>query len=239
MSDELTTNHTKVADFYDNIYYKDASLQPLPDLSRHLYKLAERIGVKSGNQVLDIACGTGEWLNVVAARGAIPTGIDISNQAIRLCRERIRNGTFEVGVAEELPFADDSFDIITCLGSLEHFLDQPAALREIVRVAVNDARVVILVPNSGFLTHRLGLYKGTHQVAVQETLRTINEWEHMLIEQGLRIEQRWKDLHVLNVAWIKRPPYYLVPLRLIQALMLLVWPLQWQYQIYHLCSVTK
>jgi ubiquinone/menaquinone biosynthesis C-methylase UbiE len=234
-----TTDHRKVAEFYDNVYYKDATSQAGHDPSGHLYKLAGRIGVKPGDQVLDIACGTGDWLKVIAERNGAPSGIDISNEAIRVCRQRLKGGTFEVGVAERLPFADNSFDIVTCLGSLEHFLDQAAALREMVRVAKHNALVIILVPNSGFLTHRLGLYKGTHQVAVRETLRSIGEWQQMFTEQGLKIEQRWKDLHVLNSTWIIRPPYYLSPLRFLQAVMLLVWPLQWQYQIYHLCRAIK
>ena len=239
MSDVQSTDHSKVAEFYDNVYYKDVTLQPGVKPSVHLYKLAGRIGVKPGDHVLDIACGTGDWLQVIAERNGVPSGIDISNEAIRVCRQRLASGTFEVGVAEKLPFADNSFDIVTCLGSLEHFLDQAAALREMVRVAKHDARVVILVPNSGFLTHRLGLYKGTHQVAVRETLRSIGEWQQMFTEQGLKIEQRWKDLHVLNSTWIIRPPYYLSPLRFLQAMMLLVWPLQWQYQIFHLCRAKK
>jgi len=239
MSEGQTTDHKKVAEFYDNVYYRDTSLQTCKEPSQHLYQLAERIGVKAGNRVLDIACGTGDWLEVVAGLKGIPSGIDISNEAIRVCRQRLSIGDLEVGVAEELPFADNSFDIVTCLGSLEHFLDQPAALREMVRVAKNNARVIILVPNSGFLTHRLGFYKGTQQVAVRETLRSIREWQQLFAEQGLEIEQRWKDLHVLNSSWIIRPPYSLAPLRFLQAMMLLVWPLQWQYQIYHLCRVKK
>jgi ubiquinone/menaquinone biosynthesis C-methylase UbiE len=239
VSNRQTTDHKKVAEFYNNVYYKDATSHVCNKPSRHLYRLAERIEVKPGNQVLDIACGTGDWLQVVAGRNGLPSGIDISSEAIRVCRQRLKNGNFEVCVAEKLPFADNTFDIVTCLGSLEHFLDQSAALREMVRVAKPDARVVILVPNSGFLTHRLGLYKGTHQVAVRETLRTLDEWQQMFTEQGLKIEQRWKDLHVLNISWINRPPYYLSPLRFLQAIMLLVWPLKWQYQVYNLCRITK
>jgi ubiquinone/menaquinone biosynthesis C-methylase UbiE len=239
VSDVQSTDHKKVAEFYNNVYYKDAMSHAGYEPSGHLYKLAGRIGVKPGDQVLDIACGTGNWLQVVEERNGVASGIDISTEAIRVCRQRLKSGIFEVGVAERLPFADNSFDIVTCLGSLEHFLDQAAALHEIVRVAKQDARVVILVPNSGFLTHRLGLYKGTQQAAVRETLRTIGEWQKMFTEQGLIIEHRWKDLHVLNRSWINRPPYYLTPLRFLQAIMLLVWPLRWQYQIYHLCHIKK
>lgn len=239
MTNGQVTDHDKVAEFYDNTYYRDASSQAVARPSRHLYRLAERLDVARGEQVLDIACGVGDWLRVVAERGGEVSGIDISKEAIQVCRERLEKGRFEVGVAEQLPFADSSFDLVTCLGSLEHFLDQPAALGEMFRVARPGARVVILVPNSGFLTHRLGLYQGTYQQAVKETLRSLEQWQQLFEAQGIEILQRWRDLHILNWHWISRRPWYVVPLRLLQAIMLPIWPLRWQYQIYHLCRVNK
>jgi SAM-dependent methyltransferase len=145
-------------------------------------------------------------------------------------------GEFHTGPAEILPFPDGRYDLVTCLGSLEHFLDQPAALAEMVRVMKPRGKVVILVPNAGFLTYRLGLYKGTQQQAVRETIRPLSEWQEMLNASGLVVKERWKDLHVLNKRWIFRAPWSLMPLRLLQAIALTFWPLHWQYQVYHLCE---
>ena len=164
------------------------------------------------------------------------SGIDISSRAIEVCRKRMPTGEFEIGPAETLPFSDDQFDLVTCLGSLEHFLDQPGALREMARVTGERGRVLILVPNAGFLTYRLGLYRGTHQQTIRETIRTLDEWQRMFSSAGLDVIDRWRDLHVLDRSWILRPPRLVVPIRLMQALALAVWPLQWQYQVYHLCT---
>jgi hypothetical protein len=61
-----------------------------------------------------------------------------------------------------------------------------------------NGKVVILVPNAGFLTYRLGLYKGTQQQAIRETIRSLSEWQGMLNASGLTVTKRWKDLHVLD-----------------------------------------
>lgn len=232
----MNNEHRKIARFYDEVYYRSATVNV--HRSRHLVEIADRLRIVPGQKVLDVACGTGDWLEIAASRVAIISGIDISERAIGVCRQRLPWGEFHVGPAEILPFSDQQFDLITCLGSLEHFLDQPRALREMVRVAKPDAQLLILVPNAGFLTYRMRLYGGTHQQAVRETIRTLEEWQQLFGEAGLEIIDRWKDLHVLSRSWIVRPPWYWIPLRFLQALALAVWPLDWQYQIYHLCRLS-
>ena len=44
---------------------------------------------------------------------------------------------------------------------------------------------------------------------------------------------------VLTKSWILRPPRHLVPLRLVQGLALTIWPLSWQYQVFHLCRIRQ
>jgi len=227
--------HERIAKYYDDVYYKGAEGSTAV-LSPHLTSLSTRLGVLPDWSVLDIACGAGDWLAVTSALGATASGIDISKRAISICRQRMPNGDFHVGPAEMLPFQSGSYDLVTCLGSLEHFLDQPAALAEMLRVMKPGGRIVILVPNAGFLTYRLGLYRGTQQQAVRETIRPLSEWQEMLNASGLVVKERWKDLHVLDRRWIFRKPWSLSPLRLLQALALTVWPLNWQYQVYHLCE---
>ncbi len=108
-----------------------------------------------------------------------------------------------------------------------------------VRVAKPEAIVLLLVPNSGFLTQRLGLYSGTQQASVCEEVRSLPGWHQLFGSVGLHICQRWRDLHVLSLSWICRGPWYGWPLRASQALVLPLWPLTWQYQAYHLCVVKR
>lgn len=227
-------DHGKVRAFYDQEYYADVDGGGCVDW--HPRRIAARLGNLDGRAVLDIACGTGEWLAHLQSLGAAPSGIDISSVAVGACRDRLPRTEVHEGVAEALPFEAGRFDLVTCLGSLEHFLDQSKALAEMRRVAKSDARFLILVPNAGFLTRRLGLYGGTDQTAVRETVRPLAEWESLLTAAGLRIRARWRDLHPLSLRWIRLGPTLAWPLRAAQALSLAVWPIAWQYQVYFYCE---
>src|SRR5699024_11127164 len=190
------TDHRQVQSFYDDQYYAHAhAADGGGQLPWHMRRVAARLEPLRGKAVLDIACGAGSWLRELQHRGAIPSGIDISEQAVARARSNLPKADIRQGVAEALPFDSGQFDLITCMGSLEHFLDQPKALGEMLRVTKPKARFLILVPNAGFLTRRLGLYRGTGQVAIRETVRPIHEWQAMFVEAGLQVEARWRDLH--------------------------------------------
>ena len=219
--------------FYDTVYYKDAKTDVT--VSKHLRRLAAKMNIRNGQNILDVACGTGAWLQAAYECGAKPAGIDLSTKAIGICTKNMPDGLFHSGPAETLPFEDKQFDIVSCLGSLEHFLEPKTALEEMVRVAKRDAIFLLLVPNAEFFTRRLGFYHGTNQVDAKEEVRTLPEWKKLFEEAGLDVKERWKDLHVLSWSWIMGNRWYYAPLRATQAIALTAWPLSWQYQVYHLC----
>ena len=229
-----SVGHDQVRTFYDTEYY--AQVGAANGVPWQVRRIAGRLGSLIGSEVLDIACGTGAWLSELARRGARIAGIDISSKAVERCRQSLPDADIREGVAEQLPFEDGRFDLVTCMGSLEHFLDQPRALREMRRVAKPGATFLILVPNSGFLTRRLGLYRGTGQVAIRETVRALEEWIALLGDAGLQVDACWRDLHPLSREWLAQGTLRSRPLRLLQALALPLWPLGWQYQVYFKCS---
>jgi SAM-dependent methyltransferase len=230
-------DHDAVRDFYDRVYY-DGRAAPAV-VPGHLRRLARRFQPWSEKKILDVACGTGLWLRATAALGSVPAGVDISRVALCACREALPHSDLHCRPAEKLPFADEQFDFVTCLGALEHFLDPISALREMVRVATRDAQFLLLVPNADFPPLRMGLYGGTTQATVREEVRSLKGWQELFQSAGLIVVKRWRDLHVLSASWITSGPWYLWPVRLAQALLLAVWPLSWQYQVYYLCARTK
>jgi ubiquinone/menaquinone biosynthesis C-methylase UbiE len=89
--------------------------------------------------VLDVGCGTGQMLRGFARRfpGAELTGIDPSPEMVRAAAAAVPEGvpvTFVEGFAEQLPFRDAAFDVVTTTMSFHHWADQQAALREVRRV---------------------------------------------------------------------------------------------------------
>ena len=222
-------------DFYDRVYYANATVSA--NIRAHYRNLARKLQPWKGVRLLDVACGTGQWLGAAAALGAIPAGIDISERGLDVCRKTLPCADLHCGSAEQLPFEDGCFDVISCLGALEHFLDPATALREMVRVAKPGARFILLVPNLGFLPLRFGWYSGTQQADIREELRTLTEWRELFSSAGLEVRHRWRDLHILSPTWIFRGSWYAWPVRAAQALALPLWPLEWQYQVYHLCTM--
>lgn len=153
------------------------------------------LGVQPGKSLLDIACGTGYLLRAASDRGLITAGVDISDEAANLARRTSPGSDIRVASGESLPFADSSFDYVSCLGSLEHFLDMEKGLAEMKRVARPDARFCIMVPNSAFLGWKVSGKHGTEQQDINEHLMTLSEWKCLFLKNGfsvVRIRQdRW------------------------------------------------
>ena len=221
--------------FYDQTYYADAGRQR-GSATWHTRRIAHRLGNLRDKHVLDVACGLGEWLELLGRDGALLSGIDISERAVQACREQLPGADIRLGSADLLPWPDATFDLITCLGSLEHFVDKPRALREMVRVGDAQARYLILVPNAGFLTRRLGFYAGTQQTRLREDVYSLDTWTDLFRTAGLAVQRRWRDLHILDHRWIATGPRGQWVLRATQAALLPIWPIAWQYQVYHLCK---
>jgi SAM-dependent methyltransferase len=103
------------------------------------------IGIAPGQRVLDIGCGTGVFLRLIADRGAKPFGLDASEALLEIAHERVPEADVQVGEMERLPYDADSFDLVTGFNSFFFAADIVAALREARRVAKPGASVVIQV----------------------------------------------------------------------------------------------
>lgn len=86
--------------------------------------------------LLDVGCGTGFLLELLSAqKGAQYTGLDLSPEMIKVAEKKMISGAeFMVGSAEALPFADDSFDVVTCSQSFHHYPHPEKAMVEAWRV---------------------------------------------------------------------------------------------------------
>ncbi len=95
-------------------------------------RMVADISVETGDRVLDVAAGTGSITRRLAAAGADVVSLDQSYEMLDRAVER--GATAIVATAEELPFADDEFDVVT-FGYLLRYVDSvPGAMTEITRV---------------------------------------------------------------------------------------------------------
>lgn len=111
-----------------------------------------------GGRVLDVACGTGKVAMRIAERGSTAIGAEASTEMIGVGRwvHPESRAVMVRSIAEVLPFADATFDRVICQGSLDHFADPGAFMREAARVTKPDGRVVIALANFESLSCRLG-----------------------------------------------------------------------------------
>jgi 2-polyprenyl-3-methyl-5-hydroxy-6-metoxy-1,4-benzoquinol methylase len=101
-------------------------------------------GVGPGMRVLDIGCGAGGALVIARRRGADVAGIDAANNLIAVARSRLPGARIENGEMEELPFADEAFDVVTGINSFQFAADKVRALREARRVCRRGGTVFML-----------------------------------------------------------------------------------------------
>lgn len=177
---------------YDAIY-QDHGIRLLDSFYRWLLRLLDPA---PGRRLLDVACGEGVLPRIARAQfGLDAYGSDLSLAGLRIAGGEGGSG-FVTASGEGLPFADASFDYVTCVGSLEHFLDMEAGVREIVRVLRSAGTALILVPNTYSLTSNIynALKHGRSAVDYQPLQRYLAraEWAMLLEANGLAIERTVK-----------------------------------------------
>jgi SAM-dependent methyltransferase len=96
--------------------------------------VADATAVGPGTRVLDVACGSGEFGVLAAARGARVAGIDAAGAMIDLAGVALPGGDLRVGSLERLPWPDAAFDVVTGFNAFQFAPDIVSALREAARV---------------------------------------------------------------------------------------------------------
>ena len=151
--------------------------------------LLESADVSTGYH-LDVACGMGYSLDFAIERGAYSIGIELSNVALRKGKVENPQRSLVQGNGEMLPWSDNSFDYVTCMGSLEHFVNPSRGASEIRRVLKPDGTAAILLPNSHNLLAIYNVYKTGGILPERqeyERFATRVEWENFLRNNGLEV----------------------------------------------------
>jgi demethylmenaquinone methyltransferase/2-methoxy-6-polyprenyl-1,4-benzoquinol methylase len=147
---------TKVNDLFAAIARRYDLLNDLQSFGLHrLWKrrVVELARVENGNRALDLCCGTGDIALALAKNGAETIGLDFSPQMLEVAESRrpkqnrksqIVNLKFLEGDAQQIPFPENSFDIVTVGYGLRNLASWERGLEEMLRVAKPGARLVVL-----------------------------------------------------------------------------------------------
>lgn len=147
-----------------DLAYSIDDFTPSPDRdSQYLYRAIEDTMLDlatevPGGRVLDMACGTGKNAMRIAERGCYSVGAEASMEMIGVGRwvHPASSARMVRSIAEEIPFASGAFDRVICQGSLDHFADAHAFMREAARVIKPEGRVVIALANFESVSCRIG-----------------------------------------------------------------------------------
>ncbi|HZK18856.1 MAG TPA: class I SAM-dependent methyltransferase [Clostridia bacterium] len=135
-------NH--MANKYDRWY-----TTPKGRISHQIEKKAVYAYLKpqKGQSLLDIGCGTGQYSLDLASMGLEVTGVDISRAMLDQARAKAADSVFPANFIEadamNLPFPDESFDLVLSVTALEFVPDLPRALKEAFRVLKKGGRLVV------------------------------------------------------------------------------------------------
>lgn len=114
--------------------------------------LAEKVEFakpQPSDHLLDVACGPGAFVLALAPRVRVARGVDLTHEMLCQARafqleRKIPNACFDRGDAEQLPYPDAAFDLVTCQCSIHHMPKPKLALVEMIRVTKPDGRLVVI-----------------------------------------------------------------------------------------------
>ena len=145
----------KSREYFDRVALRD---EVLPEPRLCYGAVLSKMELKTGMRIADIGCGTGGMLKEIldiAPEGTELYGVDISagslKAAARICGDRV---TLINKDAEELPFDDESMDVLLCMHSFHHYPEPESCLKEMYRV-LKDKGTLFLVENDYPLLRRI------------------------------------------------------------------------------------
>lgn len=238
LDQQPTISQSKILDAYNKAY---ESSDYLRDSDVAYRWVLQKLRVKPGYELLDIACGHGVLIKEALLKGLRCSGIDISSTAVKIVARSLKDSKLIIANGEQLPYPNQTFDYVTNLGSLEHFLNPEQGIREISRVLKIGGKAAILLPNSYYLADlilkvwRKGYGPSHHQIL--ERFATANEWKDFIELNGLKVNAVYKYNFLLprsfdDWGWFRKHPKRLIP-----PLLGIFIPFNFSFSFLYICSV--
>ena len=152
-----------------------------------LIEIVRRLRDLAPSNVLDLACGRGALLTLMARAcpAATLVGADISSSSVDACLA-LGFSAVVADVATELPFETGSFDVVVFGEVIEHIVDPDFALTEIARVLRIGGHVIVTTPNLASWFNRLLLLGGIQPIFTETSL-------HVNLGRRFRVLGQWNS----------------------------------------------
>lgn len=235
----VTYRSSDLAAYYDQMFLA-GGLRDSDALYRWVLSV---LSPKPNSRILDAACGQGVLLRYSLSRELVTHGMDFSPVAISMSREAAPGAWLVIADGEALPYADSVFDCVTCLGSLEHYLDPWLGAAEIRRVLQPTGKAALLLPNSYYLGdilwHVWRQGRGpSHRQAI-ERFAPCHEWADFLTMMGLAVVR----IYAYNFCWPRSRAdwrwYRHYPRKLLNLILGAFTPFNLAYSFVYVCKVAE
>ena len=188
----MTATQSEIKLWFDEVY-KERGFNYLRPLEAYEI-FVSLLSPTEGSNFLDVACGLGLMLKAMSNAKSVVHGIDISSEAIRRTKAFCPEAFLIEGNAERIPYEDETFDYVSCIGSLERMINRPKALAEQLRVAKNDARFVYMVRNSENFTWKYFLKPfGLENKQGHQDAMNLDQWKTLFESNGFKIKRILPD----------------------------------------------
>jgi SAM-dependent methyltransferase len=104
-------------------------------------------GIRPTDRLLEIGCGEGGNLELLATPPGRTVGVDFSERKVRWAARHVGRARFVCADARRLPFRDGAFDIVLCRDVLHHVADKGTVIEEMIRVCGAAGRLAVIEPN--------------------------------------------------------------------------------------------
>jgi len=208
MNEQSQTPQSKVRHLF-GVKSAEYNTSSLLTSQQNLKFVIEMVGITHNDKVLDVATGTGFMAIAIADTGAQVIATDFTLAMLKKASESLTgqsNTALALADADLLPFASDSFDVVTCRVSVHHFANPQLAIREMSRVCKPDGRVMIMDVISSEdrvksdLHNKMGKLRDLSEVRQWQ----LSEIEKMINEEGLTVTKTESWSHVMAFdEWIR------------------------------------
>ncbi len=191
-------------EYFDKIKTRRYRLEPF------IFDIA-RFNEHIGKNVLEIGCGIGMDGIEFAKNGAIYTGVDLSDESIKLCKKHFeifkQCGNILNIDAENLPFENESFDLVYSWGVLHHIPNMQKSIDEIHRVLKQNGKIAIMIYNKYSLVGlQLYIVYGLLKLQIFKKFNDLYFNHHesrgtkaFTDKEALMMFKEFKDLRVYNI----------------------------------------